>query len=300
MRLSIWTGLIQTGIRDKPDLEGVNKMKNKNKYLIGDVSKICNIPKKTLRYYDEIDVIKPETISEFNGYRYYSMDNMQDIIILKYFKQMGYSLSEIRNNFNSHSFNYILESLNFKNNELEEEKKRLENKITATADWKLLILEAKSVLGGVSKQVLEKEVQEDLYPCLRQSFRYDYKATIINIPWVKTLEINNEEITGPVMLYFSSLEEKKAGCSETTTIFQKGLRNEENNMEKLKFGGKFLSTYHIGAHETIHKAYERIIAYAKKRGYRLRKECIERFVVDYWTTKENSLFVTEVLVPIEK
>ena len=47
---------------------------NEDKHLIGDVSKKCNVPKKTLRYYDDIDIIKPEKSD--NSYRYYSTNDM--------------------------------------------------------------------------------------------------------------------------------------------------------------------------------------------------------------------------------
>ena len=37
-----------------------------------------------------------------------------------------------------------------------------------------------------------------------------------------------------------------------------------------------------------------------KRGYRCGPECYERYVVDYWTTREPAEFVTEVIVPVTK
>lgn len=271
---------------------------SKDKYLIGDVSEICNIPKKTLRYYDDIDVIKPEKISEYNNYRYYSRDNMYDIIILKYFKQMGYSLNEIRDSFNSHNFNYILESLKDKSNQLREEKRKVENRIRASMDWKMLIDEAAMVLKFQEEGVIIKEIAEQVYPCLKQEFHYDYKESIINIPWVKMLELNGEQITGPVMLKFASYQDKMAGKAETATVFQRGLNEVEEGIGKMTFGGKFLSTYHIGPMEKIGKAYHRIEGFAKENKYKLKGESYERYVVDYWTTKETSLFVTELLIPI--
>ena len=40
-------------------------------YSIGKVSEICNIPIKTLRYYDKINVMVPNLRQENNNYRYY-------------------------------------------------------------------------------------------------------------------------------------------------------------------------------------------------------------------------------------
>ena len=40
--------------------------------------------------------------------------------------------------------------------------------------------------------------------------------------------------------------------------------------------------------------------WAGKRGYQCGPECYERYVVDYWTTREPAEFVTEVIVPVVK
>ena len=45
---------------------------SKKLYQIGKVSKICNIPIKTLRYYDEIELLIPRKIDPDSNYRYYS------------------------------------------------------------------------------------------------------------------------------------------------------------------------------------------------------------------------------------
>ncbi|PWU68713.1 hypothetical protein DLJ74_09815 [Gracilibacillus dipsosauri] len=48
-------------------------------YSIGKIAKEMNITVRTLRYYDEINLLKPSYISE-SGYRYYSK---KDIITLQ-------------------------------------------------------------------------------------------------------------------------------------------------------------------------------------------------------------------------
>lgn len=37
-------------------------------FTIGEISKLFNINKKTLRYYDEIDLFKPSYVDEHNKY----------------------------------------------------------------------------------------------------------------------------------------------------------------------------------------------------------------------------------------
>ena len=66
-------------------------------YSIGRVSEICNIPIKTLRYYDKINVMVPSLRQENNNYRYYSHDQMVRLFIIKRLRYLGFSLEEVRN-----------------------------------------------------------------------------------------------------------------------------------------------------------------------------------------------------------
>lgn len=75
-----------------------------NKYFtIGEISKLFNIPVKTLRYYDDIGLFKPTLINQQNKYRYYSIDQFVIIDIIKNSKLMGMSLEEIKNVINHDS-----------------------------------------------------------------------------------------------------------------------------------------------------------------------------------------------------
>lgn len=65
-------------------------------FSIGEISKISQIPVKTLRYYDEIDLLKPDFVDPTNNYRYYSRDQIFIISIIKELKLFEFSLSDIK------------------------------------------------------------------------------------------------------------------------------------------------------------------------------------------------------------
>ena len=65
-------------------------------YSIGEVSSICNISKKALRFYDKIHIISPDYISEENKYRYYNRRTLLLVPVIKYYKQMGFKLEEMK------------------------------------------------------------------------------------------------------------------------------------------------------------------------------------------------------------
>lgn len=72
------------------------KIEDDKMYLIGEASKICKISKKTLRYYSDTGVVLPDKIDEETGYRYYSKETLLNVPVLKYYKQMGFKLNEMK------------------------------------------------------------------------------------------------------------------------------------------------------------------------------------------------------------
>ena len=63
---------------------------------IGEFSKICSVSTKTLRYYAEIGLIIPDEINPENGYRYYSIDQLERMLFINRLKSYNFSLDEIK------------------------------------------------------------------------------------------------------------------------------------------------------------------------------------------------------------
>ncbi|MFP4976723.1 MerR family transcriptional regulator [Paenibacillus sp. CN-4] len=63
---------------------------------IGEFSKICGVSTKTLRYYAEIGLIHPEEINPDNGYRYYSIRQLKQMLLINRLKSYHCSLDEIK------------------------------------------------------------------------------------------------------------------------------------------------------------------------------------------------------------
>ncbi|MGG0821501.1 MerR family transcriptional regulator [Paenibacillus turicensis] len=58
-------------------------------------SKMVEIPRKTLIYYDQIGLFKPAWVAD-NGYRYYHRSQLDTIGVISIFKELGMSLDEIQ------------------------------------------------------------------------------------------------------------------------------------------------------------------------------------------------------------
>lgn len=63
---------------------------------IGDFSKLSRVTVKTLRYYDELNLLRPVQIDEHSGYRYYSAEQLPRLNRILAYKDLGFSLEQIR------------------------------------------------------------------------------------------------------------------------------------------------------------------------------------------------------------
>lgn len=70
-------------------------------FKIGEFSKMSGFSVKTLRYYDEIDLFKPIEVDLFTGYRYYKEEQLKDLKLVETLKSIGFSLEEIKNNWDN-------------------------------------------------------------------------------------------------------------------------------------------------------------------------------------------------------
>lgn len=64
-------------------------------YTIGQVSKKVGLPTKTIRFYEESGILSSVSRSE-NGYRNYSAEVVEELQLLKYARDLGLPLSEIK------------------------------------------------------------------------------------------------------------------------------------------------------------------------------------------------------------
>lgn len=63
---------------------------------IGEFAKLFNVTIKTIRFYEEKELLKPCHIDKYSGYRYYNDKNIKEMNKILYLKKLGFSLDEIK------------------------------------------------------------------------------------------------------------------------------------------------------------------------------------------------------------
>jgi DNA-binding transcriptional MerR regulator len=63
---------------------------------IGDFARLSQVSVVTLRYYDEVGLLKPLKVEPFSGYRFYSADQLPLLNRILALKDLGFSLEQIK------------------------------------------------------------------------------------------------------------------------------------------------------------------------------------------------------------
>jgi len=63
---------------------------------IGDFAKQAQVSVKTLRHYSKLGLLKPTWIDRFTGYRYYTLEQLQQLKRILALKDLGFSLEQVK------------------------------------------------------------------------------------------------------------------------------------------------------------------------------------------------------------
>lgn len=97
-------------------------------FTIGEASKICGIPSSTMRYYDQINLVKPSIINSSNQYRYYTYKEIAQFRIVQDLRGLGLSIDEIQQILKEDNLSRQLEVMEEKRDEIGNEIRELKKK----------------------------------------------------------------------------------------------------------------------------------------------------------------------------
>jgi len=274
---------------------------SKEFYQIGEVSKICNIPIKTLRYYDEIELLIPRKIAQGSNYRYYSNDQLALVLVIKHFKEAGFSLKEIKVLLGREDLEYNTEKINEKCIEID-------NKIN---DLKMLkeklqffIKESKKEKkkhNDFKVEIKEIPISYVAYirskgPCTIEEFTVRY------CKFISLVEKNNFHIINNAMaIYYDScidFEEKEKNEYDIEVCMAVSEEREIDGLVR-KFGGfKAVTAIHYGSYDNMIDTYRKMYRYIYENGYEICGDPIDNYLVDIINTANEGNYVTELIIPI--
>jgi DNA-binding transcriptional MerR regulator len=110
-------------------------MSYKTKLKIGEFSRLMQVTVKTLRHYEQKQLLIPDEVDEWTGYRYYSIVQMQKLNSIRKLQQLGFTLDEIKGLYDDESHTPSLELLSEKIEDTEKQLQQLIARRNQLIEW---------------------------------------------------------------------------------------------------------------------------------------------------------------------
>lgn len=270
---------------------------------IGEFSKICEVSTKTLRYYEEIGLINPDEINPENGYRYYSIRQLKEMLLINRLKSYHFSLEEIKAILDleeDNSEEKLMFTLNRKRGEIQEKLNAFECILKQMSN-DILNLEKgipiMSYLDDIEVQLVETKTANILY--LRQMLTSDDYAEGYGKYFNRLYEkIATEKLTllGTPMTIYHSPEYNPTG---NDTEFAIPIKETVKGTRDLP-GGLCAKSVLKGSYPELTSIYARLREWVENEGYELVKSPYEVYVTDPNQAAVPEDLVTEVYFPVKK
>ena len=110
-------------------------MGTKTRLKIGEFSRLMQVTVKTLRHYEQKELLIPDEVDQWTGYRYYSIGQMLKLNSIRNLQRLGFTLEEIRDLYDEESHTPSVEQLTEKIEETERQLQRLISRRNQLLEW---------------------------------------------------------------------------------------------------------------------------------------------------------------------
>jgi DNA-binding transcriptional MerR regulator len=158
-------------------------------FKISEFSKLSQVSVKTLRYYDQLGLLNPVHTDKFTGYRYYSADQMFQLHRILAYKELGFSLDQIRRMMDEQiPLEQIRGMFRLKQHEIQSNLDKEQARLTRIKERLCAIENEDNHL--ISQDIVLKKVESQLVLSYRE------RATLRQIPELFQALDNHAGITG--------------------------------------------------------------------------------------------------------
>ena len=270
------------------------------KLKIGEFSQLMQVTVKTLRHYEQIGILKPCEVDQWTGYRYYKLDQMQQLQSIRYLKDVGFSLEEIREMMENNSLVPGIEQLESKIHTCEEELKIL----LARRERLHQMVDSQRKLNSMDKISIQE---------LPEIIVASHRETIPNYEAVGPMCVN---VIGPEMQrlgckcpppgYCFTIEHNKEysptdiDIEYCEQVEEMGTDSVIIQFKKLDAVKSALCYKHYGPYDRFYQSYTEMFKYIEKEGYRIAGNPRCSYVDGIWNQEDPEKWLSIIQVPVEK
>ena len=259
------------------------------------------VNKRTLHYYDEQGIFKPDHVAE-NGYRSYSFRQFYPFYLLRMLRGMGLELSEIKEYMEHRSPARLDALLGEQQQWLKQEQAKIRRQLRIVENQRHLLALAKTVVCG---QVEEIELPAARLVLSRNTRR---QAAAEDWPMVEQIATEHErQVTelqlsaglgvGAMVAAQDFQQHGQEGIiSHFFTVIHGPYRSVEREYRHIRPAGTYLVTYFKGDYDDTAKAYQLLRQYIRDQGCQVGEFSYEESILENMSMSDSRGFITRIAV----
>jgi effector-binding domain-containing protein len=269
---------------------------------IGDFSKISRVSIKTLRYYDEIGLLKPAEVDKFTGYRYYSVDQLSRLNRIMRLKELGLSLEEIGQLLaDNPSAEKVIKLLRAKREAAIARLYEEETRLRKVEEW-LKRVEKEGTMPDYDIVVKKLEAVQvasvrDIVPS------YGEVSRLFN-ELFSYLARHRVQFVGPPLIIYHDAEYMETDADIEVAVPINGTipTTERIKMQVLPEIERAACLIHKGPYENLHLAYAVLMTWVEANGYQITWPNREVYLKGPGAENKDdpATYVTEIQLPVKK
>lgn len=265
-------------------------------YKISEIARIFNVSRRTLIYYDEIDLFKPCHIDTATAYRYYSNEQIYTLRLIIDLKKSGFTLGDIKKFI---ELDEIEEYKNYFQEKIEEmtgQIDHLQNSIKII-EKKYSQLEELQTTRGLSPEIIENIDFSGIYVEVESPYLplQEEKAHKKLIEMTKKMKLKNPKNI-VVIEKNNVLENDVIPIRYVGYVVQDNI--ESSTMKKIIYK-KCVKITHKQNFELLGDSYNKIMKYINNIGYKIIDNAYEISDKEILQLKDGVGGVVDIYVPIE-
>lgn len=268
-----------------------------NYFSTGEFAKLCNVNKKTLFYYDEIGLFKPEIVKE-NGYRYYSVYQLKVFDIIHTLRDLGVPLKQIKSFIDERNPKSVVKFFEYKTGEIENEIKQLRRKQEIMSNKIKIIKEAEKIRDNIDNLSIEEQDEEYLVLSKnidKSKFPYDSEVYANHLNYC----YNQDLYIGYPLGFIKTIDDLYSENDYAYTYYYtKVNKNDGENIIK-KPKGKYLVGYLNGSYIDIPGLYKKMLDYVKTHNLELIGHSYEEELINLIAVKDMNDYIIKVSMQIK-
>lgn len=266
-------------------------------FKIGEFSALTRISVKTLRYYDEMGLLRPAHVDGFTSYRYYSAQQLPRLHRILALKDLGFTLDQIGKALDSDITLQELRGMVTLRRLEQETRVREEQERLTRLETLIKFMEQESTM---SADIVIKEVTPEWIVSVRE--------TIANYPSVGALypkvmgQTGNSCASGLPIAIWHDMEHKESDVdAEAGFLLKQPLENHgSTNMYQLP-AATVASFMHHGAYNRLDQAYQNVLRWIEGNHYQVAGPFRELYhYCAQPVRQDDESYVTEIQVPVTK